>query len=427
MSPQNGSKPEISLALDVHARSSKKGSIKRWIFLGFIVLSLVLFLYFLLSKKEATITYKTAPVTQGDMTITVTATGTLQPLNQVQVGSEISGLIEEVLVDYNDTVTKNQVLAKLNTDQLKSKLQQTEASLELAQAKLNDAEATVNETENRWMRKQELAKENMCSPEECDTAKAEFLRAKASVASANAQVMQAKAQVDSDRSTMKKAMIRAPINGIVLSRNVEPGQTVAASFQTPVLFTLAEDLTRMELHVDIDEADVGQVQTKQHANFTVDAYPQRKFSAKITNVYYAPKVVQDVVTYEALLSVDNSEMLLRPGMTATAEIVTKKISNTLLVPNTALRFSPTINQGSNGKKTSSVLRSILPGPPPRPPKQRTDKETKADSQKVWILKDSVPTPIHVTVGASNGRMTEVLSGDIQPGMALLVDVVRASK
>lgn len=404
---------ELEQQVPVHKRSIL------WVSIAIAVLVIVLFFYYTTSNKDTSIKYKTTEVQQGNLVITVTATGTLEPVNQVEVGTEVSGTIESVHADYNDHVKIGQVLARLETDQLEAKLRQSRASLDLAKARVKEAEATVVETRNNFQRTKELAKKGLCSKETCDAAEAAYKRAKAALSSAKAQVTQSKAQLDADQTALEKAVIHSPVNGIVLKRSAEPGQTVAASFQAPVLFTLAEDLTRMELHADIDEADVGQVKVKQPASFTVDAYPDRHFSAHLLKVYYAPKVVQDVVTYEALLAVDNTELLLRPGMTATADIIIKKIENAILVPNAALRFTP-----PQTTSKTSVLRSILPGPPRRQEKQRKIVLSEKTQQHVWILQDGKPVAIPVTIGATNGRMTEILDGKIKPGMMLLVDVLR---
>lgn len=408
------------LGLDQKATGRKR--YKLW--LGFIIgLSLVVIAanYYITIDQVTAIQFKTANVKKGDLTVTVTATGKLEPVNQVEVGTEISGTIESVSADFNDQVKVGQVLARLGTDQLQAKFRQSKASLDLARAHVSEAQATVIETQKKFQRSSELAQKGACSQEECDTTEAAYKRAIAALASAKAQVTQAQAQLDADQTTLKKAVIHSPINGLVLRRSVEPGQTVAASFQAPVLFTLAEDLAKMELHVDIDEADVGQVKADQEASFTVDAYPDRQFSARILKVYYASQVVQDVVTYEALLSVDNSKLLLRPGMTATAEIIIKKVTDVMLVPNAALRFSPPQIKASK----NSALRSILPGPPKRPAKQRKVVLSEKTQQHVWIKRDGSAVAIPVTIGSTNGRITEILNGDIQPGMSLLVDVIRA--
>lgn len=410
----------VSESLQQEEHAAKSGKYKRWLGILIIAIFLVGIFSYINRGPKAEYNYQTTTVERGNITVTITAAGTLQPLNQVQVGSEISGLIEEVLVDANDFVEKNQVLARIDTDQLQAKLQQSQAALRVAQARHKEAQATVRETENIWRRKQELAKTGMCTQEECEAAEASYLRAKAAVASAQAQVFQAEAQVEADQTLLAKAQIRAPINGIVLSRNVEPGQTVAASFQTPVLFTLAEDLRRMQLHVDVDEADIGQIATRQQATFSVDAYPQQRFEAEITKVYFAPKVVQDVVTYEALLQVNNEELLLRPGMTATADIITQQVDDALLVPNAALRFAPPAVRDTR----SSVLRSILPGPPPQAPKQRKIVDSIGVQRPIWTLEDDEPAPISVTVGVTNGRMTQIMSSDVKAGMEVIVDAIR---
>jgi len=267
-----------------------------------------------------------------------------------------------------------------------------------------------------------LLSKGLSSQENLDIAEAAFKRAEASRAIAAAQVIQAEAVLDAEQTALSKAVIRSPIDGIVLKRSIEPGQTVAASFQAPVLFTLAEDLTKMELHVDIDEADVGQVRVGQSASFTVDAYPDRRFPGKILKVYNAPQVVQDVVTYEAILAVDNSALLLRPGMTATADIIVKRVEDALLVPNAALRFTPPAQGDSRGSN-----RPLLPGPPlPEKDLSRAIVPGQAQ-QRVWTLEAGRPVMVPLTIGVTDGRMTEVVEGDLAAGMPLLVDVVRAAR
>lgn len=353
---------------------------------------------------------------------TVTATGTLEPVNQVDVGSEISGTIEKVNVDFNDQVSQGQILAVLDTDQLQARVNQAAASLELAKAKVEEAMATVRENKQKNARQLALAARGLCSQEDCDAAQAAFDRAQASLSSAKAQVVQAQASLETEKTTLRKATIYSPISGIDLKRNVEPGQTVAASLQTPVLFTLAEDLTQMELQVDVDEADVGQVKQGQDAVFTVDAYPNKQFPAKITEVHLAPQKVEGVVTYKTVLRVDNSDLLLRPAMTATADITVNKVQNVLLIPNAVLRFSPPAKQENTSSESDSLLSKIMPHPP-----RRTSKQAKESSvikqQKVWTLHDGELVDVPVTIGATDGSFTEIVAGDIQPGMLVVVDIV----
>lgn len=370
--------------------------------------------------------FKTAPVERGNLIVTVTATGTLQPVKQVIVGTEVSGTVKSVAVDYNDPVKAGQVLAKLDTTKLEDQAAQSRALLHSAQAGLMEAQATVVESHNNLERLKEIQKLSggkLPSRQEFDTAEAVFKRASAGEATAQAKIDEAQAKLKLDETNLAKATIRSPIDGIVLVRGVEPGQTVAASLQAPVLFTLAEDLRQMILYVNVDEADVGQVAVKQPATFTISAYPDRQFQARITQVRYAARTENNVVTYEALLAVDNADLSLRPGMTATADIIVRTIANALLVPNVALRFSPPV-QREKGQSGPDFIASILPRsprpPPPQPPAAK-------NSPQVWSLDDNgVPQPIVIKLGASDGRMTQILEGDLTAGQALLVDMEKNS-
>ena len=356
----------------------------------------------------------------------MTATGTLQPVNQVEVGSEISGTIKTVLVDFNDYVKQGQVLARMNTDQLQAKVNQAKASLDSANAQVKQVEATITETQKILFRSRELAKTGMCSQQDCDAAQASYDRAVANLASAKAQTAQSQAALDAELTTLAKATIHSPIDGIVLIRDVEPGQTMAASFQTPVMFTLAENLTQMELHVDVDEADVGQIAVGQQASFTVDAYANKTFPATITQVHFASQTVDGVVTYETVLSVDNSALLLRPGMTATADILVKYLEDVLLVPNAALRFTPPVmveQTSSNG----GLMSSLIPRPPNASKTRDIVETSNQNEQQVWTLQDGQPTSISLSTGASNGIYTEITNGQIESGLTLIIDTISSEK
>jgi len=298
-------------------------------------------------------------------------------------------------------------------------MRQSEAVLALSRARVLEARATVTETANRLRRSRDLLRKKMSSQEELDTNTAAHERALAQLAVAEAQVAQAEAELDDVRRTREKAVIRAPIDGIVLARLVEPGQTVAASLQTPVLFTLAEDLAQMELHVDVDEADVGRVATGQSAEFSVDAYPDQRFPARIEQVRYAPQTVEGVVTYETLLAVDNADLLLRPGMTATAEILVQRLEDVLLVPNAALRFSPPRLPGGQAKRGGGLVGMLLP----RMPRTRGGNGSghKETGPRVWVLRDGEPAPVSLRTGVSDGTDTQVLSGDLVAGQRVIVD------
>ncbi len=345
--------------------------------------------------------FRTEQVTQGKLVVTVTTTGTIEPVDAVQVGAEISGRIDEVRVDYNDQVTKGQVLAVINTDQLEARVHQSEAALESAKASVRQAEATAEETKVDYQRQADMAARKLVSQKDLDAARAAAKRAEAALAVARSQVTVATANLAADRTNLDKAVIRAPISGIVISRNVEPGQTVAAAFQTPVLFELAADLKRMELHVDIDEADIGQVRTGQHATFTVDAYPDKQFPATIESLRNAAKTVDGVVTYEGILSVDNAEGLLRPGMTATAEVTTAVRDDAVTVPNAALRFTP-----------PDAVKSVQ------------GETLKPGQGRVWTLTGGTPKALVVDTGITDGVRTEILGGPVKPGMDLLTDIIQ---
>lgn len=395
-----------TLGLDDLNRDRKR--IKRWVIIAIFGV-LVVSIGFMVRNQILNVRpsqFKAVEIQRGSLSVTVAATGTLKPINQVDVGSELSGTIETVEVDYNDRVKRDQILATLNTDELKAEVLQSESGLKSARANLQVAKATLVETRLTFQRTQELAAKRLASPQDLDNANAAYLRAQAEETSAKARVSLASATLDADQTNLDKAVIHSPIDGIVLARKVEPGQTVAASFQTPVLFTLAEDLTRMVLHANIDEADMGQIKEGQNATFTVDAYPNRKFSAKILSIRNTPQTVERIVTYETLLSVDNSELLLRPGMTATINITTQRVEDALLVPNNALRFTPSWpNEATAPDAALSADRK----------------------QRVWTLQDGRPVPIPVTVGLSDGHNTEILAGDLRPGLPLLVNEVREDK
>jgi HlyD family secretion protein len=364
--------------------------------------------------------YITQPVARGDLTVLVTATGSVQPTNKVDVSSELSGVVRRVLVDYNSTVKVGDLLAELDTDKLGATVASARAKLESAKAKAIEATATVEERQRDYDRKRALVARQAASQQDLDAAKAAYDRAVAALASARADVAVAEAQLNLDETNLRKARITSPIDGVVLTRNVDPGQTVASSFQAPVLFTIAEDLKKMKIQVDVDEADVGSVAEGQDASFAVDAYPDRRFPARIRVLRYGSETVQGVVTYKAVLTVDNSHLLLRPGMTATATITVKQVSGALLVPNAALRFAPDAPSAGDGR---TLIERLMP----RAPRQRsaTPREAKSAARTVWVLRNGQPAAVAVTIGATDGRMTEIAGGELEAGDRVIVDAVAA--
>ena len=342
--------------------------------------------------------YTTQSCADGDLVVTVTATGTLDPTNYVEIGCEISGTIRSVEVDYNDAVKVGDLLLTFDTVELEAQVAKSRATLAVRKAELQLAEATLVETRRKLQRLEKLKAKQAASGQEVEVAQASFARAEAQFDSTSAQVSVAQATLDGDISKLQKSKVYSPIDGIVLVRNVEPGQTIAATFQTPVLLTICEDLRKMKLKIDVDEADVGNVREGQEAKFTVDAYPDEQFPARITALHFASRRVQDVVTYEAVLEVANQELKLRPGMTAVADIVISKIENTRLVPNAALRFTP------DDESLQTPLEDGF-------------------TDRVWTREQGEVVSIPVKTGRSDGSFTEITDGAIEAGMPLVVDVI----
>jgi len=412
--------PDIAQTLKLGAPGARRHW--RWLVLAGAAAAVGVIAAVYFSGRGEAIRYRTAKVERGGLTVIVTATGTLQPTNQVDVGSELSGIVKSVEVDFNDTVKIGQVLARLDTTKLKAQVVQSEAALSGARARVTEAEANEDETKRKLQRAKELFDRQFVSEEALVTAEAAHKRALAALSSARSQMQQARATLEVDRTNLAKAELRSPINGTVLARKVEPGQTVAASFQAPVLFTLAEDLTKMELHVDVDEADVGKVRPGQIATFTVDAYAGREFPSRVSEVRNAAKTVSGVVTYETVLSVDNAQLLLRPGMTGTANITVSVLENALLVPNAALRFTPPT--AAAGAQRPLWVR-IFPLPPRGAPRQV--QKSGERRQQIWTFRDGEPVPIAVTVGATDGRMTQIVAGEVEPGLDVITDVALNAK
>ena len=436
MEPQASTSPERS-ALDEFLGRQPSSQRMRQLrkaapVVGLLVLAGLAALYFS-GRSSDQPNYATTPVQRGDLRVTVSATGNLQPTNEVEVGSELSGLVTEVNVDNNDRVTRGQVLARIDTARLQDSIAQSRASLQSAIANVAQAEATAQQTRASLARFDEvhaLSGGKVPSAAELDTARAEYARAVAGVRTAEAGVAQARAQLSSDQTQFSKALILSPVTGVVLSRQIDPGQTVAASFNAPVLFLIAEDLSAMQLEVKVDEADVGQVAAGQSATFQVDAFPGRTFPAQVQRVDVganagtgsttSSNASNTVVSYTAVLTVDNKDSTLRPGMTATAEIVTSERRDVLLVPNAALRFSPDSSAG--GGERGGVTKVLLPGRPRGTAGDKTREVTigRGSEQSVYVLNaKGEPEAVAVTTGDTNGTLTEVTGDSLREGAAVI--------
>jgi len=391
---------------------------------GLVVVGLVW-----LRRNEEKVTYVTTDVTRGNMTVAISATGNLAPINQVDVGSEVSGLLVSVNVDDNDKVAKGQVLAQIDLSKLNDQVAQSMAALTSAEANLAQTQATVAESRANMARLNEVLKLSdgkVPAKTEIDAAEANLQRAIAEEASAKGTVENARAAVSVNQTNIKKATITSPVDGVVLERKVEPGQTIQASFSAPVLFTIAENLAQMKLEVDVDEADVGEVRDGQAATFTVDAYPNRTYHATVQRVRLGSTITSGIVSYQAVLTFNNDDLSLRPGMTGNAQITTLERENVILVPTAAFRWSPPVSAGvpSNG----SVLNSLMPRRPGQDQKKVAgDASTTGTQQTVWVLRDGKPAALSVMVGASNGRQAEVTSGNLEPGTKVITETATAVK
>lgn len=353
-------------------------------------------------------TYVTVPLRVQDLTTSVSATGNLEPTNTVDVGIEVSGTIERVDVDYNDRVRKNQLLAKLDITRLNATATSSKAAWMRSKANEESAKAALETAYIEYERAQKMyasTEGNYPSAKELRSLLTTLNQSKAALAAAKAQVEQSLAQSKSDADNLRKAVVVSPIDGIVLARKVEPGQTVVASMQTPVLFTLAEDLTKMKAIVSVDEADIGSVQEGQKVLFTVDAYSNRTFEGRITQLRLNSAIINGVVTYEAVVEVDNTALLLRPGMTASASIITETLKHVTVVPNAALRFTPPHD---------------LDDDPPEKKKHATKNNDKA--HHVWVLRHNTPVRINISIGKSDGISTVVLDSKLKPTDRIIIGI-----
>lgn len=374
----------------------------------------------LAQPQEATPRYTVVPVRRGSVTMLVAANGTLQPTRAVNIGSELSGTVTQVLVDINDQVRRGQVLVALDTAKLQDQIVRSRAALAAARAGIAQSDATLAEARSALARLEEVARLSggkVPSQAELDAGRAALARAEAAWLSAAAAMQSAQAALSTDNTNLARAAIRAPIDGVVLSRNVDPGNAVAASLQAVTLFTLAEDLRRLRLLVNVDEADVGAVRAGQAASFTVSTYPGREFPATITRVSYGSTITDNVVTYVAELAVDNDGLSLRPGMTANAAIRAGTHDGVLLVPNSALRFTPrraAVQQG--------LAASLMPRLPGGAPRQAGVAGAQGGMLRtLWVAHGGQAQALQVRQGISDGRYTEVSGAGLREGLPVVVD------
>lgn len=355
--------------------------------------------YFLFKKDKNGVRYKTEKVVKGDIVASVTATGTVNPVTTVLVGTQVSGTIKHIYVDFNSPVKRGQVVAQIDPATFEAQVEQSRANLFTAQANLQKAEATLIDSKRTMERNKLLYSKNLIARSDLDTAETNYETAKAQVEAAKSQVEQAKASLKVAETNLMYTRIVSPVDGIVISRNVDVGQTVAASFQTPTLFTIAQDLTKMQIDCNVSEADIGRVKIGQNVEFTVDAYPDIIFKGKVFQVRNAPITIQNVVTYDVVVKVDNPELKLKPGMTANVSIIIDTKKDVLKIPNAALRFRP-----SEIEKDKKPLKG----------------------KGAWILEGGKPVRKEILTGISDGSFTEVMSG-LKEGDNVIIESLTKEK
>ena len=430
---------------------------KRWLFIFLAVIALGAGGYFWLQEtggNNSNRKYRMVKVERGNLSSSVTATGTINPVVTVLVGSQISGTIKALYADFNSRVKEGQVVAQIDPTILEAQVDQAkanvlraqaglanaQAAVQNAQANLDKAEVAVLDTKRTLERNAQLAERKVVAQQALDTAQANYDSAlaqrdalKAQLAVSRAQVASERANVENTRAALKVAetnlrytTIRSPVNGTVISRNVDVGQTVAASLQAPTLFTIAKDLTEMQVDTNFSEADIGRIEQRQEATFTVDAYPEITFRGSVSEIRNAPQTIQNVVTYDVVIKVANPELKLKPGMTANASIVVAHQENVLKIPNAALRFRP---EGAGAENSEKLKKEASGSQASNRGKARTgpvagsaSAENQGRPGRVWTLTpEGKILPIPIVLGITDGSFSQVISGDLKEGTEVIVE------
>jgi len=402
------------LAETAPRRKRGLGRFRNWLVAAGALGALGLLAWFYFGQGEA-YTYTTGKVARGDLTVTVTATGTVEPIARVDVSTAISGIVRKVNVDYNSVVHSGDVLAELDMSNLSANVAGARARLAAARANAESARVAAEAAATVLDRQLALRGRGVVSEQALDDAQRGKSTSAAAADAAKAEILVAEADLQQAATNLAWATVVSPIDGVVLTRNVDEGSTVAASFQAPVLFSIAGDLKQMEVQLDVDEADIGSVAVGQPAVFTVDAFRDRRFPAEIKTIRFVSETINNVVTYKALLRVDNSDLSLRPGMTATADIVVNKVSQALLLPNAALRYTPPQQTSGGGflffrAPNMSAVTSV---------------EQQGAQRTVWVMRDKVPTAVQIEIGATDGQNTEIRSGGLTEGDLVITDATAA--
>ena len=375
--------------------------------------------------SEQPVQYRTEVVRKQDVVKQVTATGTVSPLVKVNVGSQVSGRIQELLADYNSVVKKGQVIARLDSRLFKMEVASARANLTAARANLTKARTAAQVARAQYQRDKGLAAQKLVATAELETRLAAYRSAAAQVNSAQASVAQASAAVTKAGVNLAYTTVVAPIDGVVVSRSVDVGQTVAASLSAPTLFIIAGDMRKMEVHTSVAEADVGQLKAGMKVRFTVDAFPKNQFEGVVRQVRYEAETVQNVVTYDAVVSVDNRRLKLRPGMTANVSFVVAEQKDVLAVPSAALRFTPPGARAASTPPTGPAKAALKKRAARSGNKEGQKRQGAARLRSVWVLRQGAPVKVAVRTGISDGSVT-VVQGDLKPGEQLVLGVKAAA-
>jgi len=373
-----------------------------------IVIALGIVAFFLFRKKENGLNFRTEKISRGDIVETVTASGNVNAVTTVLVGTQVSGTIKTIYADFNSPVKKGQLIAQIDPAIFEAQVEQASANLLSAKANLEKADASFIDAKRTLERNKALFSKELIARSEVDTAETNYETAKAQINASKAQVAQSEASLKVAETNLRYTRIISPVNGIVVSRNVDVGQTVAASFQTPTLFTIAQDLTKMQIDTNVAEADIGKVRQGQDVEFNVDAYTGVIFKGKVSQVRNAPINVQNVVTYDAVILVSNPDLKLKPGMTANVSIIISAKKDVLRIPNAVLRFSMPDKDKDKNKKA----------------------QQKGPGQKgagVWLIENGKPKRISVSTGVSDGGYTELISGEIKEGQEVIVELLKTKQ
>lgn len=367
-------------------------------------------------KQTPKITYKTAKIERGNVVATVAATGNVSAVTTVQVGTQVSGTIQKLYVDYNSRVKQGQAIAEIDPSLFNASVEQAQGNRLNAEGNLLKAKVALADSERAYNRNKKLLADGIISQGDFENVESAYHTAKAAVSSAEGLLAQTKGALKQAQTNLHYSIIRSPVDGFIISRSIDIGQTVAASFQTPTLFTIAKDLTKMQIEVSVDEADISSIKLQQKATFTVDAYPEQTFKGNISQIRSAPIVTQNVVTYVVVVTVDNSDLKLKPGMTANVSIEVDRKDDVLKIPPAALRFKPKSDTATNKENKR-------PKPDSTGVKNAGKGERKAKGQQVYILKEGQPVAISVKTGIANSVAIELVEGELKESDEIVVEQV----